>query len=446
MAVVTAATDVRALLERGLADSTAQATEFVFTDTREDLTRFGANAITQNVMKSSRSLSIRVQDGGREARVEISQVTPDGIAKGLKEVMEVVRLQDVDPTLLPMLANKQVYMPVDWATARDVGPEGRADAVLRAVEACKKDGARASGTCSSSESRTVVLNSHGIYADGTRRDAEFSITAEKEGGSGWADTVATSHDDLEIDLAVAHALEKCLKGRNPRDIPVGDYPVALHSAAVGDLVKMFMWLAFSGQEYNEGRHFAVGKLGQKFFDSKLSVADDAWEEPGLPFDYEGVAKKRTPLIEEGRFVGLVHDRHSAKKLGVEPTGHGLVQPNTWGPYAQNLVVKAGDVPREQILRGLKRGLLITHLHYINVVDRMDLSITGLTRDGVFWVEDGEIQYPVKNMRFTDSLLSLFGEIDAVSSERERAAAFWEGVALVPAMRLPRMHFSSPMGF
>lgn len=446
MAVVTAATDVKALLERGLAGSTAQATEFVYTDTREDLTRFGANAITQNVMKSSQSLSIRVQDGGREARVEISQVTPEGIAKGLEEVMEVVRLQDVDPQLLPMLSAKQTYKSVEWGEYRDVGPEGRADAVLLAIEACKRDGARAGGTCSSSQTRTVVMNSHGIFADGVRREAEFSITAEREGGSGWADAVGTNHDELDIEKTTAHALEKCLKGRNPRDIPVGDYPVALHTAAVGDLVKMFMWLAFSGQEYVEGRHFAVGKLGEKFFDEKLSVTDDAWEEPGLPFDYEGHAKKRTPLIEDGRLVGLVHDRRSAKAMGVESTGHALIQPNTWGPYAQNLVVKPGDVPRNQILRGLERGLLITHLHYINVVDRMDLSITGLTRDGVFWVEDGEIQYPVKNMRFTDSLLSIFGQIDAVSRERDRAAAFWEGVALVPAMRLPRMHFSSPMGF
>lgn len=446
MAAVTVPTDVKALLERGLADSPAQATEFVYSETREDLTRFGANAITQNVMKTSRSLSIRVQDGGREARVEISQVTPEGIARGLEEVMEVVRLQDVDPDQVPMLAEKQTYRPVEWPEARDEGPEGRAEAVSRAIEACRHEGARASGICSSTETRTIVMNSNGILADGIRRQAEFSITAEREGGSGWADAVATRHEDLDIEKTVAHALEKCLKSRNPRDIPVGDYPVALHTAAVGDLIKMFMWMAFSGQEYVEGRHFAVGRLGEKFFDSKLSVADDAWEEPGLPFDYEGVAKKRTPLIEEGRLVGLVHDRRSARKMGVEPTGHGLVQPNTWGPYAQNLVVKAGDTPRNQILRGLERGLLITHLHYINVVDRMDLSITGLTRDGVFWVEDGEIQYPVKNMRFTDSLLSLFGEIEAVSRERDRAAAFWEGVALVPAMRLPRMHFSSPMGF
>jgi predicted Zn-dependent protease len=159
-----------------------------------------------------------------------------------------------------------------------------------------------------------------------------------------------------------------------------------------------------------------------------------------------VAKRRTPLIADGRFVGVVHDRHSARKAGVGPTGHGLIWPNTWGPYAQSLSVMAGETPREDVLRGLERGLLITHLHYINVVDRMDLSITGLTRDGVFWVENGQIQYPVKNMRFTDSLLSLFSDIEAVSQEREQAASFWEGTTLAPAMRLSRMHFSSPAGF
>jgi predicted Zn-dependent protease len=446
MPAIAAAPDVRSLLDRALAESPAQATEFVYTETREDLTRFGANAITQNVMKSSRSLSIRVQHEGREARLEITQVTPDGIARGIKEALQVARLQEPTPDLLPMLSEKQSYQAVDWPDAPDVGPEGRAETVAKAVEACKKVGARAGGTCSMYESRTIVSNSEGVLADGVYREAEFSLTAEEEGGSGWAKAVAPRHQDLEIDTAIERALEKCLKGRNPRDIPLGDYAVALHGAAVADLMSMFTWLAFSAQDYLEGRHFAVDKLGEKFFDEKFSVTDDAWEVPGLAFDYEGVAKRRVPLIEDGKFVGLVHDRHTAQKMGIQPTGHGLIWPNTFGPYAQNLALKAGDVPRDTVLRGLKRGLLITHLHYLNIVDRMDLSITGLTRDGVFWVEDGEIQYPVKNMRFTDSLISLFGHIEAVSIERERAAAFWEGSILAPAMRLPKMHFSSPAGF
>jgi predicted Zn-dependent protease len=439
-------TDIRALLEQALAGSPAEATELLFTRTQEDLTRFGASAITQNVMKSSQAVAVRVQQEGREARVETTQVTSDGIARAISEALEVARIQAADPDLLPMLSEKQTYKEVEWAKAADVGPEGRAEAVARAVDACKREGARAGGTCSSYESRTIVANSHGILADGIYREAEFSLTAEKEGGSGWAKVVASRHEDLEVDTCIARAMEKCLRGEHPRDLPVGNYPVVLHSAAVSDLVAMFNWMGFSAMAYEEGWHFAVGRLGESFFDKKLSVADDPFEEPGLPFDYEGVAKDRTPLIDGGRLVGLVHDRHTAKKMNVSPTGHGLPWPNTWGPAAQNLCIAPGDQPREGVLRGLERGLLITHLHYLNIVDRMDLSITGLTRDGVFWVEDGQIQYPVKNMRFTDSLLSLFGHIDAVSIERERAASFWEGSTLSPAMRLPKMHFSSPAGF
>ncbi|MBM3267486.1 MAG: TldD/PmbA family protein [Candidatus Sericytochromatia bacterium] len=440
-------TDVQTLLAEALAASPAEATEFVYTETKEDLTRFGANAITQNVMKHSRSVGVRVQQGGREARVETAQVTPAGIARAISEALEVARFQQPDPALLPMLAEKQAYREVAWPKVTpETGPEGRAEGVARAVEACKREGARASGICSDLVTRTIVANSHGILADGIYREAEFSLTAEREGGSGWAKAVASTYEEVDLDRVVAHALEKCLKSEHPRDLPVGDYPVALHSAAVADLATMFMWLAFSGLAYQEGRHFAVGKLGEKFFDDKLGIADDPFEVPGLPFDYEGVAKDRTPLIEGGRLVGLAHDRHTARKAGVRPTGHGLPWPNTWGPIAQNLSIAPGDTPIEDVLRGLQRGLLITHLHYLNVVDQMDLSITGLTRDGVFWVEDGQIKYPVKNMRFTDSLLSLFGQIDAVSRERERSAAFWEGATLSPAMRLPKMHFSSPAGF
>lgn len=439
-------TEVRPLLERALAESPAEATEFVFIETNEDFTRFGANAITQNLMKASRSLSIRVQQDFREARVDISQITPESIAKGIQEALEVASFRSSDANLLPMLDTPQTIREVVITPRAESGPEQRADAVLQAIAACKEQDSRASGICASTEVRTIVLNSKGVVADGLDRWSEFSLTAEREDGAGWAKTVADRHSDLDLDGCIKRALDKGLASRKPRAIKPGNYPVVLEAAAVADLIKMLPWMAFNALDYLEGRNFAVGRLGEKFWDAKLSVYDDVWEAHGLPFDYEGVAKKRTALIEQGVFVGLAHDRFTARMAGVEPTGHGNIWPNTWGPSPNNISVSAGDTPLADVIAGLDQGLLVTQLHYLNIVDRMDLSVTGMTRNGTFWVEKGKIVHPVENMRFTDSLLTLLGTIDAVSIERERAAAFWDGTIVAPTIRLPRMHFSSPAGF
>lgn len=446
MPTVAADTDVKSLLERALTASPAEATEFLYSETHEDLTRFGANAITQNVMKWNRSLSIRVQHQGREARVDLTEIDDKTVSGAIREAMEAASVMAADRDLLPMLSGPQRYLQVDHPPLGDVGPEERADAVWSAISACQAEHARASGICSTTVSTTLVLNSRGVRAEGTEQRSEFSVTAERDDGSGWAKSCSARPQDLDVAGVTRRALDKGLKSREARPLPPGDYPVVLESAAVGELLRMMPWMAFNALDYLEGRHFAVGKLGDKFFDERISIKDDVWEVPGLPFDYEGVAKKPTPFVDKGRFVGLAHDRHTAARMGVDPTGHGLPWPNTMGAWAINLAMAQGTTPLEEVLAGLDRGLLVTQLHYLNIVDRMDLSITGMTRNGTFWVESGKIAYPVQNLRFTDSLISLFSHVEAISAERELESAFWDGNILAPTLRLSKMHFSSPAGF
>ncbi|MBU6427621.1 MAG: TldD/PmbA family protein [Cyanobacteria bacterium REEB65] len=446
MSIAVADTDVRTLLDRVLRGSPADATEFNYSEVDEDLTRFGANAITQNVMKRDRSLGIRVQHQGREARVAVSEVDEASITRGIQDAMEIAAVRAPDPDLMPLLQGPQAYRPVSQPDSGPGGPEERAEAVLYAIGQCQAQQARASGICSVTRSRTIVMNSRGIFADASEQRGEFSVTAERQDGSGWAKSCGSRMQDLDVEGVTRRALAKCLKSQNPRPLPAGDYPVVLESAAVAELVRMLPWMAFNALDYLEGRHFAVGKLGERFFDPRISVKDDVWEVPGLPFDYEGVAKRSLPFIDGGRFVGLAHDRHTALKLGAEPTGHGLPWPNTSGAWAINLAMAAGQTPERDLVAGLERGILLTQLHYLNIVDRMDLSITGMTRNGTFWVENGEIAYPVQNLRFTDSLLHLFSRVEAISAERELEAAFWDGNILAPSLRLSQMHFSSPAGF
>ncbi|MEB3236964.1 MAG: TldD/PmbA family protein [Candidatus Sericytochromatia bacterium] len=438
--------DLTATLEAALASSPAEATEFILTDSREELTRFGDNAITQNVAKQVRSLSIRVQHQGREARVDTTQLHDRGIRQAIEDAMSLAALQDPDPAMMTMLEGPQTYRTQPDRGMRDGSPEDRAAQAGLAVRLCLEAGARAAGISAQTRTRVVILNSRGVHADATTQRCEYSVTADKDDGSGWAKQVVSNPDLIDAEAVAQRAVRKALASRHHRPLPPGHYPVVLEAAAVADLVRMFPWMAFNALDYLEGRHFALDRMGEQFFDPKLTIVDDIVEVPGLPFDYEGVPRQRVPLIDAGRFTGLVHDRATAARAGVAPTGHGGPAPNPYGAYASHLVVSPGVVRDEDLVRGLDKGLLVTQLHYLNVVDRMDLSVTGMTRSGTFWVEKGEIAYPVENMRFTDSLIQMLGSIDALSRDREWAAAFWEGTSLAPAMRLPRMHFSSPAGF
>jgi PmbA protein len=160
----------------------------------------------------------------------------------------------------------------------------------------------------------------------------------------------------------------------------------------------------------------------------------------MAFDYEGVAKRRVPLLEAGVCAGVVYDAQTAARDGVTSTGHGLPAPNPYGPFPLNQVMSAGSTPRDDLIAGLERGLLVTRFHYTNPVHPKLAIVTGMTRDGTFLVEDGAVVRPVRNLRFTQSYLEAMAGVAAVSSERKTLRGFLGGV-VVPAVRLDGWTFT-----
>jgi predicted Zn-dependent protease len=211
----------------------------------------------------------------------------------------------------------------------------------------------------------------------------------------------------------------------------------------------FGWMTGNGLAFAEGRSFHKGELGQKLLDKKFTLTEDPFhpELGGTPFDMEGSAVQRVGLVENGTFKAVCHDRHSAKLSGATSTGNACPQPDSRGPMPVNLVLKTGDQTLEQMISGTERGLLITKLHYTNVVNQQEVSITGMTRAGTFLIEGGKLKHAVKNMRFTQSLLSAFAEIDTIGKDAHATGgALFGGNFVVPAMKVKRFRFSSPTGF
>ena len=165
--------------------------------------------------------------------------------------------------------------------------------------------------------------------------------------------------------------------------------------------------------------------------------------PGNPFDFEGMPRQRVVMIENGVFKTTVHDRKTGEKTGSGSTGHSLPQPDTYGPMPLNVIMSPGDSSLEEMIASTDKGLLVTRLHYSNMLDPMKMTLTGMTRDGLFMIENGEVTKGVKNMRYTESVLHVLSNVAALSSQLYKTETFWGGGGtVVPAIKVNDFHFTS----
>jgi predicted Zn-dependent protease len=445
------------LVRRVLALSPAEQTELVLSSRRTELTRFAGNAITQNVANADETLSIRLLAGRREGKADTNQFDEKSLRRAIEAAWDVVRLAKEDP-LLPPLVEKQPAYRTQESFARataETSPAARARVVADACARCKREGLDGSGIFVTGAGGVAYANSRGVFGYHPVSDAVFSLTSvgDHGGSEGWAIASDADVEKVDVERVVRTSIEKAQRGKRPQALAPGRYTVILEPAAVSELMLFFSWLGFGAQAFQEGRSYLVGKLGQKLFSSKLTVRDDAYHDAirGMPFDYEGTAREAVTLIEKGVAKGLVWDRRSAarEQNGKRSTGHGLPQPNSWGPQADAIVVEGGEASVADLVRSTERGLLVTKFHYCNVVDPMELSITGMTRSGLYLVEDGEVTRPVKNFRFTVSLLDIFSErsLEALGAcERTGGALFSSGASFVPAMKIRDFNMTSGTDF
>jgi predicted Zn-dependent protease len=202
-------------------------------------------------------------------------------------------------------------------------------------------------------------------------------------------------------------------------------------------------MGFGGRALVEGRSCLSGKAGQRVAAEAVTISDDALAPgaPGIPFDFEGTPRQRVDIIRDGVFTDGVYDRRSARQAGRESTGHALPPPNPQGPFPLNLVMEPGDASLEQMIGATERGLLVTRFHYSNIVNPMESVLTGMTRDGTWLIENGEIRYPVKNFRFTQSILEALQAVELVGKDTEMVSEFFFSASRVPAIKVSSFNFT-----
>ena len=219
--------------------------------------------------------------------------------------------------------------------------------------------------------------------------------------------------------------------------------MVLEPLAVGTLVAFLSYMGFGGRAIAEGRSPFTGREGQRVCGENISIYDNALSPLtiGLPFDFEGTPKRRVNIIERGVFRTGVHDRRSAKQVGTTSTGHALPAPNPEGAFPLNLFLEPGDSTVPDMVGATSRGLLVTRFHYSNIVNPMETTLTGMTRDGTWLIENGQIVHPVRNLRFTQSILEALSGVEMIGRDSVIASEFFFAGSRVPALKISSFGFS-----
>jgi len=411
------------------------------------LTRFANNAIHQNVAERTLHLSVRPVIGGRTARASTNRLDGEGIRRAVEEAIAITRLTEADPEL-PPLAEPAAIDAVERyceSTAKAT-PQLRAEAVAEAIAAVESAGQIAAGIYSTGDAMFGLRNTRGVNAWHQETLARFSITAMAADSSGWAK--ASTWDCRELDPAALarSAASKASASANPRAVPAGRYTVVLEPAAVLDLAGQ-MPGDFSATAIRDGRSFLNDRVGTKLFGSNVTIHDDVRHpgQSGAPFDGEGVPRRGLTLVDGGVVRDIAWCRQAAALARVVPTGHGFPVPNEIGEAPVNIVIAGGETPVEEMIRSTERGILVTRLWYIREVDPYEKIFTGMTRDGTFLIERGEVAGGVRNFRFNVGLMEMLSKVEALSPSA-RVSGEEAMDMVVPAMKVNDFNFTEVTRF
>jgi PmbA protein len=453
------------VFERIKKHSTADEVEVLFSGGRSALTRFANNTIHQNVAEENYVVSVRTVFGGRTARATTNKFDDESLGRVVRSSESLAKVQHPDPDLLPIPnSNGSRTLAPEWAPVRhfaetaSITPAQRAETVKKIVSIAQKAKLTTAGIVSTSESAEGVFNSRGLAKWHTQTSSEISITMLAADSSGWQKANSPNVTNLDAVALAESAARKAFDSAKPIEIPAGRYTVILEPASVLDIVG-FMFFDFGGLSILDQRSFLNNRVGTKLFGENINIWDDVAHplQSGPPFDGEGVCRQKVQLVENGVVKRLVYARATAEKMNrsehkdklgpIEATGHGFPLPNEMGEAPMNIVFGATPRPNsiDQMVASTERGVLVTRLWYIREVDPYEKILTGMTRDGTFYVEDGKVRKGVRNFRFNQSLIQMLSNVESMGTP-VRASGEESFDMVVPAMKVRDFNFTEVTKF
>jgi predicted Zn-dependent protease len=426
------------LIESAIAQSEAEGIFVNLNASESSLSRFCENQIGQNISKNRFSLTITSYFGKRSASASTTELDSEAIAQTIQRSEDLARVAPEDPEWMPLLepqSYEQSSPAFDLQTAR-LSPLERGEIVKKVCFLCDRAKTDGSGTLSTDVSIRAVGNSLGLRAFNRMTEADFSVTARLKNGSSWNNRTAWAIAQLPIEEIAEKVIEKAIASCNPREIQPGIYPVVFDAAAFSGLLPWVIW-NLDARSADEGRSFMsrhdeaghpVGnRVGETMF-SPLVQVQRYRAHPLLQwstFFDDGLSNRYLEIIKDGVPQTLSYSRYWANQQGKQPTGS--LSPIAMAGSEQSLA---------DLIAQTERGIFVSRSWYVQYVNLRTLEVTGMTRDGTFWIEGGQIAYPIKNLRFNQCLPDMLRDIEAVSKvERFRSTA-------VPGVKVKAFNFSS----
>jgi len=425
------------ILRQALDASPADETLALLESYERALTRFSENTIHQNITETQLRLTVQAAFGAKVGVARGVVNEPADAPSVAAKAAALARTQGEKEDYAGLAAPAEVPAVASFseATARYT-PDQRADAAGAVIGAAAAAKMKAAGSFRTEAGTLYVANSAGVMVAHPYTEAELVAVVMGADASGYCEGGAWDATTLDVPALAEDAVRRAERGKNPQAVEPGRYDLVVEPYALSELLTWMSFVVFDTRAYQEGRSLLSKRRGEKIMGDNVTIVDDGLsaETIPLPFDFEGVPRRRVPLIEKGVATGLCYDLATAAKEGTTTTGHALPPGTSYGPFPLNLELEAGDSSVEEMIAGMERGLYVTRFHYVNgFVEPMQAVFTGMTRDGTYWVEEGQVKHGVKNLRWTESMLRAFSNVKLLGRER-RLLNVSDGIrVVVPAV-------------
>jgi len=425
--------EARKIMEKAMSFSKSDACEINLSGSDSGNIRYARNTVSTSGYRSNQSLAVTASYGKRSGSATIDEFDDASLEKVVRRAEELAKLSPENPEFMAPMGPQSYDEPVTFVEATaNIKPEYRAQVAASSIKPAAQKDVTAAGFLNDSSGFRSMLNSKGLFAYNKFTDVDFTVTMRTNDGtgSGWVTRDFNDIRKFNADEASKTAIDKAVMSREARAIEPGKYTVILEPAAASDLLNN-MRGAFNARTADEGRSFMSKdggtKLGQKIVDERVNIYSDPLhpEVPTSTWNGEGMPLKRTQWIENGVVKNLAYSRFWAQEKGVEAV-----------PFPPNFIMEGGNASLDDLIKGTKRGILVTRLWYIRGVDPQTLLYTGLTRDGTFYIENGQIRYPVKNFRFNESPIIMLNNLEQLGQQVR------VGGSLIPYMKIRDFTFTS----
>ncbi|PUZ20711.1 Predicted Zn-dependent protease or its inactivated homolog [Chitinophaga costaii] len=432
--------EAQVLLKKVIAFSKADECEASLSGSEGGNIRYARNAISTAGDVSTLNLSVSATYGKKTGSASINEFDDASLEKVVRRAEELAQLAPENPEHMPLLGPQEYKEAITFQqSTADMTPESRADAVAQSISVSKDAKLQAAGYIENSTGFNAIANSKGLFAYNKDSDVIFSITTRNEEGTGSGYAARGYNDVKKLDTlsATKIAASKANGSVGARAIEPGKYTVILEPVAATYMLEN-MFRGFDARSADEGRSFMSkpgggNRLGEQLMDEKVNIYSDPFntELPSSTWSRDGLPLDRINWIENGKVKNLAYSRFWADKKGVAPV-----------PFGSNIIMQGGDQTTEQLIKSTEKGILVSRLWYIRLVDAQTLLLTGLTRDGTFYIENGEIKFPIKNMRFNESPVIMLNNVEALGKVERSISVESYRSYLIPPIKIRDFTFTS----